>query len=114
MVMVYAGGHVSGAHYNPAVTLAVWLRGKCATAAVPGYIVMQVVAAFVVGVLKGPEVMAGAYAVGGVSGVTFNPAVVVAATAIGVLTVPTMWMYLVAEFAGAAALTFKAINPQDP
>ena len=29
MIMVYAGGHVSGGHYNPAVTLAVWLRGKC-------------------------------------------------------------------------------------
>ena len=28
MVMVYAGGHVSGGHYNPAVTLAVWLRGR--------------------------------------------------------------------------------------
>ena len=29
MVMVYAGGHISGAHYNPAVTLAVCIRGRC-------------------------------------------------------------------------------------
>ena len=29
MVMIYAGGHVSGGHYNPAVTLAVYLRGRC-------------------------------------------------------------------------------------
>ena len=28
MVMVYAGGHISGGYYNPAVTLAVYLRGR--------------------------------------------------------------------------------------
>ncbi|MCL4157664.1 UNVERIFIED_CONTAM: hypothetical protein GTU68_011551 [Idotea baltica] len=28
MVMVYMGGHISGGHYNPAVTLAVLIRGK--------------------------------------------------------------------------------------
>lgn len=44
MVMVYAGGHISGAHYNPAVTLAVWLRGRCASQDVPIYMIVQVVA----------------------------------------------------------------------
>jgi len=45
MVMIFAGGHVSGAHYNPAVTLAVWLRGRCDTKDVIPYMVAQVVAA---------------------------------------------------------------------
>src|SRR5262245_10633851 len=45
MVMVYAGGHVSGAHYNPAVTLAVWLRGRCAASDVAPYWVAQIIGA---------------------------------------------------------------------
>jgi aquaporin Z len=47
MVMVYAGGHISGAHYNPAVTLAVWLRGKLPKAEVLPYITAQVAGAVV-------------------------------------------------------------------
>jgi len=47
MVMVYAGGHVSGAHYNPAVTVAVWLRGHCTQADAFRYIGAQVAAAIV-------------------------------------------------------------------
>ena len=44
MVMIFAGGHVSGAHYNPAVTLAVFLRGRCSKADVLPYMAAQVVA----------------------------------------------------------------------
>ena len=47
MVMVYAGGHISGAHYNPAVTLAVFLRGKCPLVDVIPYMVAQVLGAAV-------------------------------------------------------------------
>ena len=46
MVMVYAGGHISGAHYNPAVTLAACLRGKCETKIAPWYMAAQVFGAF--------------------------------------------------------------------
>ncbi len=49
MVMVYAGGHISGAHYNPAVTLAVWMRGKCDTSDVPFYMISQVAGAALAG-----------------------------------------------------------------
>ena len=45
IMMVFAGGHVSGAHYNPAVTLAVFLRGKCPAADIVPYMVAQIVAA---------------------------------------------------------------------
>jgi aquaporin Z len=47
MVMIYAGGHISGGHYNPAVTLAVTLRGKCSVKDAPIYIVAQLLGAAV-------------------------------------------------------------------
>ena len=45
MVMVFAGGHISGAHYNPAVTVGVFIRGKVNGADVLPYIVAQLAAA---------------------------------------------------------------------
>jgi aquaporin Z len=45
MVMVYAGGHISGAHYNPAVTLAVLIRGKINIADAIAYWIVQFAAA---------------------------------------------------------------------
>ena len=46
MAMVYIGGHVSGAHYNPAVTLAVWLKGKLESRKIAGYMTSQILGAF--------------------------------------------------------------------
>jgi len=45
MVMVYMGGHISGAHYNPAVTLAIMMRGKIEFGEAMKYMAIQVIAA---------------------------------------------------------------------
>jgi aquaporin Z len=168
MVMVFAGGHISGAHYNPAVTLAVWIRGRCDTKDVGPYMLVQVIgAALAAGIVKflkggvpvtamsppvgpallaevlftfalayvvlnvatakgtagnsfyglaiGMTVLVGAFAVGGISGGVFNPAVAVGISAMGLSSWANLWIYLVADFLGAliAALTFKSLNPQD-
>ena len=42
MVMVFAGGHISGAHYNPAVTLAVLLRGRISISDAIPYMIVQI------------------------------------------------------------------------
>ena len=47
MVMVFAGGHISGAHYNPAVTLGVLIRGKVNGADVVPYMVAQLAGAMI-------------------------------------------------------------------
>jgi aquaporin Z len=168
MVMIYAGGHISGAHYNPAVTLGVWMRGKCPTPDVFPYWIAQfagaTLAALVINYLKGDAVakplelkigpallaellftfalvyvvlnsatakatagnsfyglaigftvMTGAFAVGGISGGAFNPAVAVGISFMGVSPWPNLWIYLVANSLGGllAAMTFKCLNPDD-
>lgn len=171
-VMVFAGGHISGAHYNPAVTLAVFIRGKCAAGDVIPYMLAQTagaaVAAAAVGFLYGGpanaplditpallpravlgellftfalvwvilnvatahgtsgnsfyglaigfSVMAGAFAVGKISGAAFNPAVAVGITMMKLTATKNMWIYLVANFGGAlaAAVAFKFANGPDP
>lgn len=62
MVLVYMGGHISGAHYNPAVTLAIFLRGRIDVRGAVLYIVVQLAAATVA-----------AMTVRGITGLTFVP-----------------------------------------
>jgi len=173
-VMIFAGGHVSGGHFNPAVTLGVWLRGKCDTTDVVPYLAAQSAAAMVASLavkalktglvakaaaLSGamtPEilpallaeflftfalvwvvlntatakgtsgnsfygfsigftVLAGAYAVGGVSGGAFNPAVALGLCTMGVVAWGSLWIYLAACFAGGAgaAVAYRVVNGQD-
>ena len=51
MIMVYAGGHVSGGHYNPAVTIGVWLRGRCPQTDVFPYLGAQLAGCIVAALL---------------------------------------------------------------
>ena len=46
IAMVYMGWHISGAHYNPAITLAVWIRGKIDLKNAAAYIFAQLLGAF--------------------------------------------------------------------
>lgn len=171
MIMIFAGGHISGAHYNPAVTLAVTLRGKCTWNDAIGYWIAQFaaglvaafLAAFIVGQTPGSAtpiandkivpallaeflytfalayvvlnvatakgtsgnsfyglaigftVVVGAFSVGWLSGGAFNPAVAIGASAMNLIAWGSVWVHLVADFAGgaAAAFVFLYLNPED-
>ncbi len=67
------------------------------------------------GLAIGFTVMAGAFAVGGISGGVFNPAVAVGISVMGLSSWANIWVYLVANFAGGAlaALVFKFVNGSD-
>jgi aquaporin Z len=61
MVMIFAGGHISGGHFNPAVSLAVWLRGRLETRDLVPYWIAQFaaggIAALIVMALRGQPVL---------------------------------------------------------
>jgi aquaporin Z len=86
MIMVYMGGHVSGAHYNPAVSLAVFLRGKMAS----GGELMRYWAAQVVGAL------AAALVVRAIAGSTFTPAPAAGTSAGAALLVEFLYTFALA------------------
>jgi len=63
----------------------------------------------------GFTVLTGAYAVGGISGGAFNPAVALGLCLMGIVSWGSLWIYLVACSAGGivAAAAYKAVNGND-
>ena len=59
MVMVFAGGHISGAHYNPAVTIGVLIRGKVQAIDVVPYMIAQLAGAAIAALVVGKFLRAG-------------------------------------------------------
>ena len=51
MVMIYALGHISGAHFNPAVSIGLFLRGACSKDDLPRYLVAQLAAGVIAGLI---------------------------------------------------------------
>jgi aquaporin Z len=47
LTMAYAVGHISGGHFNPAVTIGLWAAGRCASKHVIPYVIAQVIGAIV-------------------------------------------------------------------
>jgi aquaporin Z len=67
------------------------------------------------GLAIGFTVVVMAFALGGVSGGAFNPAIATGITVMHIEKLANFWIYLAGDFAAAAlaALTFKIINPED-
>lgn len=85
MIMVYMGGHVSGGHYNPAVSLAVFMRGKMEAKELLPYWVSQIVGAFLAAVV-----------VFLIVGQTFAPMPATEAAPLGILLVEFLFTFALA------------------
>ena len=85
MLMVYMGGHVSGAHYNPAVSLALLLRGKLKSGDYAPYVISQLLGA-----------VAAALTVRGLLGHAFAPAPAPGASAFQALAVEILYTFALA------------------
>src|SRR5437667_6447994 len=59
MVMVFAGGHISGAHYNPAVTVGVFIRGKVNAGDIVPYMIAQLAGAAIAALVVSKFLRAG-------------------------------------------------------
>jgi aquaporin Z len=88
MVMVFAGGHISGGHYNPAVSTAALVRGALSREEYPAYIVAQAIGAIC--------------AAGVVSVLGYAPATTAAVASIGKM--------LIVEFLFTFALCYVVLN----
>jgi len=96
MIMVYMGGHVSGGHYNPAVSLAVLLRGKLPATEFLTYVVSQVAGAVAAALI--------AYVI---TGKTFAPAPADSATTTAALLVETLFTFALALVVLNSAVSAK-------
>jgi len=67
------------------------------------------------GLAIGFTVVTMAFALGGISGGAFNPAIATGITVMHIEKITNLWIYLVANLAGAAlaAVAFRFINPED-
>ena len=91
MVMVYAGGHISGGHYNPAVTIAALVRGRIGINDAAGYWIFQVI---------------GGVAAGALARAVVNPATVKTLTLSG----HSEWAAAVVEVLITFALCYVVLN----
>ena len=89
MVMIFAGGHISGAHYNPAVTLAVLIRGRINIGGALTYWIAQI---------------GGALAAWAIATFIFE------IEGPGTSAITTTSQGLVAEFLGTFALAYVVLN----